>query len=185
MTGCQSDISPVSETALPPIETPSLPSALPDVYIADFKQNPHIMASRFLSAYDDFSSSGPVTQQRVEDFIRLRAAFDRAQLFGQILTLDMDGDAHITAEEVNLALSLPGWSTKPAAIERIIESDENEDGIITLEEASRHSRVLYAQAHARSTPPVGNYLMLADLNEDGIVTRQEMTIYLNRFVTRS
>jgi len=163
----------------------ALPATLSESYKRAFFENPRVTALRFLEAYDDVSESGPVTEQRVKDLARLRAGFERGQLLGHIVAMDLNGNASITKTEADLALSLPGWSNKPITFAGLFEADENQDGRISMDEAVRYSHTLYEHAARPNMRPIGSYLMLADLNADGIVMRDEMKTYLSRFLMRS
>ena len=178
LTGCQ------APTAMAPIESPSLPTELAEAYKASFKQNPEITARRFLMAYDSFALSGPVTQPRVLDFTRMQDGLERGRLLGYVLALDLNGDAQITQTEYHTFSSFQKGPNKILGLDDLFLTDENQDQIISLQEAILYGRKLHDRAATHDMRQIESYLMLFDVNSDGVVTRSEMKARLFSLYSR-
>jgi len=162
------------EASVPPLEAIELPSDLSVSLKASFEMNPELTAHHFLSTFDRFAKSGPVTRAIVSDYTRMQDALERGRLLGHILALDMNGDGHITRMEFETYSALPQGVNKRLRLEDLFLSDGNQDGHMSLNETLLYSRKLHARAATHEMRPIESYLMLFDVNGDEEVTRVEM-----------
>ena len=161
-----------------PIATPDLPMSLSDDYRADFMETPQSSAAQFLTAYQDFAKSGPVTLDRMEEHLRLQAAAVRGQFLANVLAFDLNGDLDITQSEMHAVRNAPQWDQKTISLADLFEADENQDGRVSFQESVLYSRSLYQKAKPTDWLPIESYLVLSDLDRDGTITDREMKTYI-------
>ena len=173
--GCkpQSTIAPVAE--------PELPKALSQSYKTSFRNIAEATALRFLKAYDGFAETGPVTTARVLAHAKVQASLERGKLLTYVLAIDMNGDTKITRTEYEEFSKLPKWSSQLLRMDDLFQSDEDQDGVISLQEAVLYSRKLSARSSAHDMRPIESYFMLFDINQDGVVRRAEIQMSLAQF----
>ena len=170
LLGCQSETS--IEPA--PSVSMSLPLEFSESYQIAFRESPRLTAQRFLQAYDGFAKYGPVTADTVQTHARLHTSLERGQILGGILAVDLNADGLITRVEYESLSGIPNGNKKSIRMAELFEFDENQDDLMTLEEAIRFGQDLNERRRQNSLRPIESYLMLFDLNSDGRVLRDEM-----------
>jgi len=182
MLGCRAPSQP--DASLEPIGDVELPIRLSESYLKSLEAVPELTAQRFLTAYKNLAAYGPVTQDKILDHARFQAASQRGQLLGALLAYDLNGDLEITRSEVDALAVMPPRHNKAIDPASLFEADKNGDDVISLFEATHHSRALYTQRAQKDMRPIESYLMLFDLNTNGVVTRTEMRVSLKPFMGR-
>ena len=174
LLGCQAQTSTAPSIEPEPSVSMSLPAEFSRSYQIAFQDNPTLTAQRFLQAFDQFEKYGPVTSDAVRNHARLHASLERGQRMGGILAMDLNADGLITRIEFETLSALPNGNKKASRMAGLFEFDENQDDLMTFEEAIRFGERLNASQQTQSLRPVESYLMLFDLNKDARVTREEM-----------
>jgi len=169
---------------LKPSQPIELPLRLSDSYVRSLDAVPALTAQRFFTAYENLAAYGPVTKEKILDHARFHAALERGQFLSYIFAYDLNGDMDITRSEFDALARLPIGSNHALGEAPLFKGDENGDDVISLTEAVRYSRALYAQRSKRALRPIESYLMLFDLNVDGVITRTEMKVSLKPYLRR-
>ena len=162
-----------------------LPTEFSQSLQAAFRENPPLTAQRFLHAYDGFAKYGPVNTETVQDHARLQASVERGQMLGGILAVDLNADGLITRIEYETLSTLPNGNKKSERMAGLFEFDENEDDLMTLEEAIKYGETFNARLPQKNLHPIESYLMLFDLDEDGVVIRDEVVTALYAYLPQS
>ena len=180
LLGCQAQPAAAPQASVPM----PLPSAFSQSYQIAFQKNPKMTAQRFMRAFDSFAKHGPVTAETVQDHARLQMSLERGQVYGGILAVDLNADGLITRVEYETLSGLPNGAKKSDRMAGLFEFDENQDDLMTLEEAIRFGQDLYAVRPENGLRPIESYLMLFDLNADGQVIRDEVVKALHIHLTK-
>ncbi len=181
LLGCQAQTNPTPQASAPM----SLPTSFSQSYQIAFQKNPKMTAQRFMRAFDSFAKHGPVTAETVQDHARLQMSLERGQVYGGILAVDLNADGLITRVEYETLSGLPNGAKKSDRMAGLFEFDENQDDLMTLEEAVRFGQDLYAVRPENGLRPIESYLMLFDLNGDGQVIRDEVVKALHIHLSKS
>ena len=174
LAGCQAEaVSAPQQNA-----SGDLPSEFSETLQTAFQDTPVLTAEGFLSVHAHFAQSGPVTQQAVEDYLRVQMATQQAKTLNDILATDLNGDQFVTRAEYDHSMSLPGGAKNAVRLAGLFAFDKNQDGHISMLEAIDCAENLESLRPQNEIYPLERHLMLFDLDADGQVIREELILAL-------
>ena len=166
--------------------TIELPTELSENYKTAFSRNPERTAKSFLSAFDRMAENGPVTEERITHYMRIRDAKIRATFISELLSLDLNGDGEVTDEEIDITEAITRRAYSRSRLSRhatILELDINGNGRVSLKEMISYFDENSEQYNIYRESSPESHFHLFDLDEDGITTRAEILESFEAFYT--
>jgi len=166
----------ISSSGDAPIQT-----ELPERIKLKLQSRPAAERKSILRSFDKMALDGAVSRRQIQNAVNIQYATSRAIILQQLLSLDTNGDAQISAKEM-LATSenqIMQWQKKAQGYMPYSEADLNGDDIISLNESFIFSQK-YASRLPKAYQPYDTLLAIFDTNNDGNTTRDEITTELDR-----
>lgn len=148
---------------------------MPDRIIREIALEPDKFLQDALSRLYRINPDGSATKNSEKERASIDLAQRRAQLFAQVMRLDLNGDFHIQLDEANLArkFSLSGRE-KITTLLIFEQADQNKDSSVSFEEIKAYINAELKQYRERNTRSNKFDFMDFDLNGDGQATVEEI-----------